>query len=93
MRVPIFYEKLLQTTIKTLSECGLDSVKANEYAQKAAFNFCQENGGDFHQIPTLKCLTKQERDNSIREDSKTMDSKQLERKYKLSRASIMRALK
>lgn len=93
MHYPIFYTTLVDTMRSVLASEGLADNKAKSYAEKAAFKFCQENGGDLHRVPMLKGIKKQERDSKIRGDSKNMNTKQLMKKYDVSESVVLRALK
>lgn len=81
---PIMYRDMVSVAEAELSYSGIEAEQASTVARKIMPTFCQEHGGKICRVPLLQCITKPERDKTIRAYGKTMTLNQLARKYELS---------
>lgn len=85
---PILYRDMLDVAVSELSSSGIGYDRSRELAVRIVTQFCRTHGDKIYRVPTLKSLSKIERDKIIREQSKSMSVAKIARAHGLAQWTV-----
>ena len=86
MTEPMLFTDMCDAAESELAESGIENHA--EVAKRIAGKFCELHRERIYRVPTLKAITKAERDIQIINDSKKMSVERISHKYGLTKSHI-----